>query len=316
MNPLFNSTFFDCSRISRRRVLCGLAVLPTLSLHAADETPSCVLASEQEEGPYYVDGAVMRRNITEGKPGVPLRLRIVLMDAKRCSPLSNAVIDIWHCDPSGIYSGFERQSAKQGIGPGPGRRSLMPPDGPGGGGDFAVPSPPDGPALRSGMPPPPPGGPGARGPRSLDASRFLRGLQITNSQGAAEFNTLYPGWYAGRAIHIHLKVHTGGDAQAETYTGGHISHTGQLFFPEDVTEKIAKLEPYAKRLDITRTTQERDGIFRSQHGASSIVKLEKEAGASTSASFVATAVLAVDPQLTPLPAGGQGRGPHGPPPRF
>ena len=92
----------------------------------------------------------------------------------------------------------------------------------------------------------------------------------------------------------------------ETYSGGHVSHTGQLFFPEDVTEQVAKGEPYAEHRNVHRTTQTEDGIFRSQNGSSSIVKLERTTSDSGSGGFVARAVLAVDPELTPRPVGMSG----------
>ena len=51
---------------------------------------------------------------------------------------------------------------------------------------------------------------------------FLRGIQRTDAKGVATFKTLYPGWYRGRTVHIHVKVSLGGD----------VVHTGQLFFPD------------------------------------------------------------------------------------
>jgi protocatechuate 3,4-dioxygenase beta subunit len=277
---------------TRRCLLLGGAAA-ILSSKVLADTPSCVLTSEQEEGPYYVDGAKFRRDITEGKPGVPVQLRVALVDARRCTPLADAALDIWHCDAGGIYSGFT-SSSPDGAGPN-GR-------GPGPGGP--PPPPPGAAPFRPAMPPP--GfGPGGRGPRKIDATRFLRGVQLTDSQGLAEFATLYPGWYAGRAIHIHLKVHLGGEHRADLYRGGHVSHTGQLFFPEEVTGEIAKLQPYAKRLNVHRTTQDEDNIFRSQHGSSSMVRLERIRRGSDAEGFVATVTLAIDPEATPAPIDGR-----------
>ncbi len=283
--------------LSRRGFLSTAAAGMIPSLGGQASTPACVLTSEQEEGPYYVDGAKLRSDITEGKPGTPLILRVALVDAKRCAPLANAALDIWHCDAEGVYSGFT-SGGPGGFRGGPGPQ--------GGRGDRPGPPPPGMRAFDPGGPPPHPGG---RGPRKIDETRFLRGVQISNRQGTVEFATLYPGWYEGRAIHIHVKVHLGGEKAAETYAGGHVSHTGQLFFPEDATEQIAKLQPYAKRLGIHRTTQEEDGIFRSQHGSSSLVQLEKAARG-----LIATVTLAIDPDLKLRPVGGPGGGPGGPPP--
>jgi protocatechuate 3,4-dioxygenase beta subunit len=280
----------DWHRINRRGFLYALGAVPILK--GQQSSPSCALSPEQEEGPYYIDGAALRPNVTEDKPGVPLRLRIALIHATHCSPLANAAIDIWHCDAGGVYSGFTAASMNQREGP---------------------PRPPQGPDS------PPPFGPprgesvaGGRGPRTVDATRFLRGVQISNEHGMVEFRTIYPGWYAGRTIHVHVKVHLGGEPGAATYSGGHVSHTGQLFFPEDASERIAKLAPYNRHAEVHRTTHDEDGIFLSQHGNSSLVRLE---GKPDATGFVATAALAVDPEQTPPRIGPGGRGPGGSPPR-
>jgi protocatechuate 3,4-dioxygenase beta subunit len=279
--------------LSRRQLLITGAAAVT-SMKGMASTPSCTLSPEQEEGPYYVESTELRSDITEGKLGVPVKLRIALVNAKGCTPVENAVLDIWHCDATGVYSGFTSSNPD---GPGRGR-------GPGRPGEGGMPQPPPGPR-----------GFGARGPRKIDPSRFLRGMQMSNSQGMVEFATLYPGWYSGRAIHIHMKVHLGGEGASEMYAGGHVAHTGQLFFPEDISERVARTEPYASRLTIHRTTQEEDGIFQSQHGSGSMVKLERIRNGSDSEGFVASVTLAVHPEATPLPVGGgggRGRGPRAP----
>jgi protocatechuate 3,4-dioxygenase beta subunit len=66
---------------------------------------TCVLAPEQTEGPYYVDDAAVRRNVTEGRPGVALTLRLTVVNASSCKPIKGAAVEIWHCDAGGIYSG-------------------------------------------------------------------------------------------------------------------------------------------------------------------------------------------------------------------
>ncbi|MFD2689018.1 intradiol ring-cleavage dioxygenase [Streptomyces phyllanthi] len=67
----------------------------------------CVLMSSVTEGPYYLDGALVRKDITEGKSGVPLTLRIVVQDTTdSCAPVAGAAVEIWHCDAWGYYSGY------------------------------------------------------------------------------------------------------------------------------------------------------------------------------------------------------------------
>jgi protocatechuate 3,4-dioxygenase beta subunit len=114
----------------------------------------------------------------------------------------------------------------------------------------------------------------------------------------AEFATIYPGWYQGRAIHIHLKVHV----------GGHVAHTGQLFFPEDITARIAQLKPYVSHQDVHLTSQSEDMVFEPQHGASGMLNLSRLEARSDTAGFIATVTLAVDPDATPKPVGMRGPG--------
>ena len=66
---------------------------------------------------------------------------------------------------------------------------------------------------------------------------FMRGIQRTNAHGLATFRTVYPGWYPGRTVHIHVKVHL----------GGNLVHTGQLYFPDTVTDAAYRAAPYNKR---------------------------------------------------------------------
>ena len=82
----------------------------------------------------------------------------------------------------------------------------------------------------------------------------LRGIQTTDAQGRAAFTTLYPGWYRGRAVHIHFKIRTAAAGAAYEYTS-------QLFFPESLNDEIHALPPYAShgRRD---TLNQRDGIYR------------------------------------------------------
>lgn len=270
------------------------------------ETPGCKLASEQEEGPYYVDQRLVRQDITENRPGIPLRLRILVLDGERCTPLQNAALDIWHCDASGVYSGYTSSGSG---GPSPGFGGPRPMDG----------EPPQGPLPGADS------GPGNGPPRfhhgPSDNTRYFRGVQMTDASGIAEFVTIYPGWYMGRDIHIHMKVHTLGSIKAEHYVGGHVCHTGQLFFPEDVSDEVGRLRPYSNH-HAERTRQEEDHVFTSQHGSDFIVALDQLNKRSMEEGFVAKAVLGVNPNADPRPIGpGGGRGgpeegPGGPPPRF
>jgi protocatechuate 3,4-dioxygenase beta subunit len=172
----------------------------------AGDSVSCVLTPEQTEGPYYIAKEKLRRNITDGRPGTPLTLRLTIVDAKTCRPIRGAVVDIWHCDASGIYSGF-----------GAGRASRT----------------------------------------------FMRGIQRTNAQGVATFRTVYPGWYRGRTVHIHVKVHV----------RGNVVHTGQLYFPDRITDAAYRKSPYTSRPN--RDVRNADDMVFRNGGKRSLLTLRR-----------------------------------------
>jgi protocatechuate 3,4-dioxygenase beta subunit len=93
--------------------------------------------------------------------------------------------------------------------------------------------------------------------RSFDTrgKKFLRGYQVTDKQGTAQFQTIYPGWYPGRTVHIHFKIRT----NPESWRG--YEFTSQIYFDEAITDQIHAQVPYATKGQ--RTTKNRqDGIFR------------------------------------------------------
>jgi protocatechuate 3,4-dioxygenase beta subunit len=176
---------------------------------ASGESAECVLTPEQTEGPYYLDGAKERRDITEGRPGTALALALTVVDAASCKPIGGAAVDVWHCDALGEYSGVD-----------------------GGGG------------------------------------MFMRGVQRADSRGVARFDTVYPGWYTGRAVHIHVMVHV----------EGNVVHTGQLYFPESSTDAVYREEPYSSRPGPDVRNAE-DAIFASG-GRESTLRIARGSGGS------------------------------------
>ena len=72
-----------------------------------DDSSACTLTAEQTEGPYYFDVDKIRSDVREDREGVELRLAIRVREAEVCKPLRNAVVDIWHADAGGVYSGFD-----------------------------------------------------------------------------------------------------------------------------------------------------------------------------------------------------------------
>ena len=75
-------------------------------LASGTTTVDCVLTPEMTEGPYYLDDQVIRRDVTEGKAGIPLRLELTVADATKCTTVPGLMVEIWHADAEGNYSGF------------------------------------------------------------------------------------------------------------------------------------------------------------------------------------------------------------------
>ncbi|MFE2069090.1 dioxygenase [Streptomyces sp. NPDC059467] len=221
------------------------ALDPTAS---ASEGACYKLTSELVEGPYYIDADKLRQDVTEDQEGIPLLLTLKVIDAETCRPLRNAAVDIWHCNASGIYSGYEA------MGSGGGGGGTPPTDAPTGS-PTATPTdvPTDAPTG-----PPPGGGGGHQDP--TDDTRYLRGTWHTDRHGHVTFKTVFPGWYRGRCVHIHVKVHVDGEWTDAGYEGGHTCHTGQLFFDEKSVLASAEVEPYASNTT-TRTTLDEDTIY-------------------------------------------------------
>jgi protocatechuate 3,4-dioxygenase beta subunit len=123
--------------------------------------------------------------------------------------------------------------------------------------------------------------------------KFLRGHQITDGSGAVKFVTIYPGWYPGRAVHVHFKVRTS-PAGSQAY-----EFTSQFYFDEGMTDRVHGREPYAAHRG-ERTRNERDGIFK--NGGPQLTLAVTEAASGYAAAFD----LAMRPGGPP-PAGRGGR---------
>jgi protocatechuate 3,4-dioxygenase beta subunit len=178
---------------------------------ALSVAPNCVVRPELTVGPYFVDKQLERSDIRADvktnalSAGAPLVLSFLLADVTggRCAPLANAVVDVWHCDAAGKYSGVND-------------------------------------------------------PQFGDTSAFsyLRGYQRTDANGLAKFTTVFPGWYDGRAVHIHFKIRT------QTASQQAYEFTSQLFFDEGTIDAVHARAPYASkgRRTIMNAT---DGIYQS-----------------------------------------------------
>ena len=115
---------------------------------------------------------------------------------------------------------------------------------------------------------------------------YLRGIQITDANGQVTFQTIYPGWYSGRTVHIHSKIRTGGTLSGTSYTGGTNQWIGQVFFDESVTEAVAQVSPYSSSTT-TRTTNSQDSIFAASSPETTLTV------SGSTAAYTATATINV-----------------------
>lgn len=95
---------------------------------------------------------------------------------------------------------------------------------------------------------------------SQTSATFLRGIQTTNANGDVVFTTIYPGWYQGRATHIHVEVVMGGRSIKVT----------QIAFPDEVSNAVHRTGVYAAR-GINPISTQADGIFADSHAAELVI---------------------------------------------
>lgn len=173
--------------------------------------PVCILSPEGEIGPFWVKGEMLRSDIRDGQPGVPVIMDAQFVDIETCEPIQGLYWDVWSCNSTGVYSGIQSDSN--------------------GNGDDAS---------------------------NLDKT-FSRGIQKTDADGVAQFKSVFPGHYAGRATHVHVVTHVGAHALPNnTVTGGNVAHIGQLFFDQDLISAVEATYPYnTNDISITKNTADR-----------------------------------------------------------
>ncbi|MFF7983858.1 intradiol ring-cleavage dioxygenase [Streptomyces sp. NPDC007901] len=249
--------------MKRRRVLIGGATiaaaggLMAAGLASADTTTSeagsdattatsdassgvCTLNAEVTEGPYSLEGALVREDVREDKEGVEVQYTFTVVDqANDCAPLADALVEIWHCDALGEYSGFV----------------------------------------------------GKNGHTETDDGTFLRGGQMTDSNGEVSLISIWPGHYVSRAVHVHMRVHTDVTLTDDSYTGGSVVHTGQLFFDADINTEVQASSPYSD--NTTAETQLDDDTIYDGGGASSGLLTLTALGDSVSDGYKATLTVGV-----------------------
>ena len=162
----------------------------------------CVLTCRQTLGPCYV-AAETRRDISDGYPGLPMRLLLRVVREQGCVPVANAAVDVWHTDNLGVYSG-------------PTPSSICNPTN-----------------------------------RDVSAERFFRGVQRTDAEGIAGFDSVLPGWYPGRTCHVHYTVSIGPDEWV----------TSQLYFDAALTASIYERHPDYVDRGAASVTNSTDGLI-------------------------------------------------------
>ncbi|MBL7647027.1 MAG: intradiol ring-cleavage dioxygenase [Candidatus Hydrogenedentes bacterium] len=197
------------SRKEAMHLLAGAGAFMLVGRVAFGQEDTCVVRPELTEGPYYVEDELERSDIrfdtTDGsvRAGAVLNLAFEvteLIDGV-CVPLEGAIVEIWHCDAAGEYSGV------------------------------------------------------SDGGFNTIGRNFLRGYQITDENGTVGFTTIYPGWYSGRAVHIHFKVRSSASS-SEAF-----EFTSQLFFDDVLTDDVHAESPYADK-GYRDTLNSDDGIFQ------------------------------------------------------
>lgn len=211
------------------------------SADASGTSGVCTLNAEVTEGPYSLDGALVREDIREDKEGFEVQYTFTVVDqAADCAPLADALVEIWHCDALGEYSGFV----------------------------------------------------GGNGHQEEDNGTFLRGGQMTDANGQASITSVWPGHYVSRAVHVHMRVHTEVTLTDDSYTGGEVVHTGQLFFDPDINEEVQATSPYSA--NTTKETALADDSIYDDGGASSGLLTLTALGSSVSDGYKATITVGVD----------------------
>jgi protocatechuate 3,4-dioxygenase beta subunit len=98
---------------------------------------------------------------------------------------------------------------------------------------------------------------------STVGQKFLRGYQVTDATGVASFRTIYPGWYSGRAVHIHFKIRTEADAARG------LEFTSQLFFDDQLSDTVYARDPYATKGPHDMQNAD-DGIYQQSGGQTTL----------------------------------------------
>lgn len=165
---------------------------------------SCVAFGSATKGPCH-SNTYLRKDLSDGLVGLPTRFELMVVDTS-CKPVPNAIVEIWYASPAGTYS-----RAAQAIDSGTGYSGSL--------SDLNT-------SFCTGN------------DAAALASNWLRGFQMTGTDGRTTIDGIFPGWYAGRTTHIHFII----TANGKTYV------TSQLLFDETLTTEVyTKHSSYSSR---------------------------------------------------------------------
>lgn len=191
---------------------------------------TCVLSPTVRAGPYYHrEGHPIRQSLAEWQEGLPLSLDIGVIDVETCQPVRGALVDIWHANATGFYAGHPT--------PAEGFENEKPQVG----------------GTRAGLL--------TAYPRTLFDEQWLRGAWPTDNHGVARFSTIFPGYYTGRATHIHAEVHMEWERTKNgTFRSNDVQYIGQFFIDDEINMSVDKMWPYTQNPVAHRTRNWRDSL--------------------------------------------------------
>ncbi len=229
----------------KQSALAGFSL--TLLNSMRSDSVKCTPTSDETAGPFptHDPANLVTKNIISDRIGLPLTITIAINNINdKCAGLKDAIVDIWHCDNKGEYSEYGGTD-EHGNGGGPG----MPPPAMRRGNRDSLP-----PRNNRNMPPPPQGGMMRGG--SMQAAdhkkeHFLRGRQTTNVKGLVSFTSIYPGWYPGRAPHVHVQIFN---------KEGKSLLVTQIAFPEEISKQVYSQGVYAAH-GFPDTSNANDNVF-------------------------------------------------------
>ena len=228
------------------------------------DATTCMLTCEATIGPCHTTSP-QRVDVSDGWDGLPVHMVLRVVDTQ-CKPVPDAIVEIWHTNHTGGYSGQIVQMCNN---------------------------------------------------NQDDLNKqFFRGYQRTDAQGVVHFDTCYPGWYNGRANHVHLRImqgdyHADDRAQAWAIT--------QLLFPDALNQAIFARQPLYRDKGQPDTTLDQDNVIGAEDNKSPYLFDIRNVGGVMVASKTLTIRTSLDASSCQakgkMPQGFPG-GRRGPPPGF